>query len=123
MCLARPGLPVRKEADVIPVEGALYEFRHLLEHHILSRRGCEYLVKLESVILTDVLAKDGEALPMGEDVDGEMPRRPWAGRAVRNVPPQLAPGCDCAARGALHRHSEASPQAPRSCDCAPRSAP
>jgi hypothetical protein len=81
---------------VVPVEGALYEFRHLLEHHILPRRGCEYLVELESVILTDVLAEDGEALPVGEDVDGGIPNR----GAVRgqegpranvnaDVPPQL----------------------------------
>ena len=54
----------------LPVEGALYKFRHLHEHHSLPRQGCEYFVELESVNLTDLLAEDGEALPLGEDVDG-----------------------------------------------------
>ena len=58
---------------MVPVKGALYEFRHLLKHHILPCRGCEYLVELESVTLVGVLAEDGEALLIGEDVDGGIP--------------------------------------------------
>ena len=44
--LARPGLHVRKEANVVPVEGSLYEPRHLLENHILSVDGANTLSNL-----------------------------------------------------------------------------
>jgi hypothetical protein len=63
---------------VVTIEGALDELGHFLEYHILSRRGGEYLVKLELVYLANVLAQDGN-LAIGEDVDGRMPLRDAVG--------------------------------------------
>ena len=58
--------------NVAYADQALVDGMRLLETlHV----GREYLVELESVILTNVLADDDdEALPVGEDVDGGMPR-------------------------------------------------
>ena len=65
MRFSRPGLPVREETDVVTIEGALDELGDFLEYQILSRRGGEYLVEFESVILANMLAQYGEALAVG----------------------------------------------------------
>ena len=81
---------------MVTIEGALDELGHFLEYHILSRRGGEHLVKFERVILANVLAQYGEALAVGENIDGGMTRRgavtwqEWPRAHVNaNIAPQL----------------------------------
>lgn len=49
MCLARPGLAVGKNANVVTVKCALYYTLHLLEDFLLSILVREHFIKLKSV--------------------------------------------------------------------------
>jgi len=44
--LAAPGLPIREQRDIVTVESALHELRHLAKHLLLRRARVEGAVRL-----------------------------------------------------------------------------
>mmetsp|Transcript_25066 Transcript_25066/g.72516 ORF Transcript_25066/g.72516 Transcript_25066/m.72516 type:complete len:434 (-) Transcript_25066:169-1470(-) len=68
--LTGAGLTITEEADVVPVESGLDEFRHLREHGLLGNVRLEHLVEGEAVLLLLVALEaelEGNVVGLGDD--------------------------------------------------------
>ena len=62
MGLAAPGLPIREQRDIVTVESALHELRHLGKHLLLRRARVESAVKPELAVVSVVGNSDAADL-------------------------------------------------------------